>query len=231
MRKLMVNTRRLNLRNAPSTDSQVIAVLKNKERVEIQKFAANLYWVLVKRENGQTGWASYKYFLGLPPEEYYRANDPVWLKIAFGEFGVTELRDPGENARIAQYLKSCEESLAAINENSDETAWCSAFVNWVMEKAGYAGTDSAWALSWKNWGRNSQAVRGSIAVFKRFVRQNDGVKTFGHVGFYLGKDPQDNNRVLILGGNQKNKVKISSYPIRSNSYELISFKRPALISG
>ncbi|MFA0964567.1 TIGR02594 family protein [Roseivirga sp. BDSF3-8] len=161
----------------------------------------------------------------MPEPEDIRANDYRWLKIAFGELDTAELSDPGENYRITQYLKSCEESLAFINENSDETAWCSAFMNWCVEMAGYAGTNSAWALNWRHWGQEAEARRGAIAVFKRFVFKNDQRYTFGHVGFYLGRDPDKDERVLILGGNQGNRVKVSSYPVKSRSYELLGFRR------
>ena len=48
--------------------------------------------------------------------------------------------------------------------NDDETAWCSSFVNWVMEKSGNTGTDSALALSWKNYGTKSD---GPVRRFDR----------------------------------------------------------------
>ena len=228
MKRLLVNTQRLNLRSQPNTQSQIIGLLKGGEIVESVGFSNEYYWARIKRDNNQVGWASYKYFLGIPESRYIRSNDYKWLKIAFGEINTAELPDPKENRRITQYLNTCELSLDRMNENSDETAWCSAFANWVIEKSGYQGTNSAWALDWRNWGIKSNPRRGALAVFKRFVIKNGVRKTYGHVGFYLGKDTEQPGKIKILGGNQGSPgfVKISSYPVKSNKYELVVFRRP-----
>ena len=129
------------------------------------------------------------------------ADEPVWLKIAQREIGTTEISGPAHNSRVIEYLMSCE-TLDANAQRQDETFWCSAFVNWVVEKSGMRGTDSAWALTWENWGREIDEPRlGAIAVFSR----DDG----GHVGFLL-KDLGD--KVRILGGNQSNTVKAAEFP-------------------
>src|SRR4030095_2451187 len=79
------------------------------------------------------------------------------------------------------------------------SAWCSAFANWCVEKAGYEGTDSAWAKSWLTWGKKlATPRRGCIAVFTR----GDG----GHVGFYISKT---SSVIKVLGGNQSDEVNIS----------------------
>lgn len=227
MKNVTVSAWRLNFRDRPGRDSNVIGVLEKGEVLQVAGFSENCYWVKLVRSDGNTGWSAYKYLMGIPEPEHIRPGDYRWLKIAYGELDTAELSDPGENYRITQYLKTCEESLAAINENSDETAWCSAFMNWCVEHAGYAGTNSAWALNWQHWGQEADARRGVIAVFKRFVTINGQRHTFGHVGFYLGADPDRDGHVLILGGNQSNRVKVSSYPARSSRYELLGFRRAA----
>lgn len=228
MTQLLVNTHRLTLRQQPDRQAQAIGLLQGGETVVVLGFSDEYYWANIKRKNGETGWASYKYFLGVPEKKHIRRNDYKWLKIAFGELNTAELPDPKENRRVTQYLKTCELSIDYINENSDETPWCSAFANWCIEKSGYQGTNSAWALSWKNWGIPSSKRRGALAVFKRFVTRNGVKETHGHVGFYLGKDSKHPDKIKILGGNQGNPgfVKISSYPIKSDRYELIGFRKP-----
>lgn len=87
---------------------------------------------------------------------------------------------------------------------TDEIAWCSSFVNWVMEEAGYKGTGSASALSWKNWGKSTggEIVYGAIAVI-------DYGKGKGHVGFVTAVD--GDNVTVLLGGNQSDQVKESKF--------------------
>lgn len=70
-----------------------------------------------------------------------------WMDIARGETGQREVAGSRHNGRILEY-----HATTTLGARSDETAWCSSFVNWTMEKAGHRGTDSAAAISWKHWG-------------------------------------------------------------------------------
>ena len=122
---------------------------------------------------------------------------PKWIKIAEDEIGQKEIKGDKDNPRIVEYF-----SATTLKAKHDEVAWCSAFVNWVMQKAGYDGTKSAKAISWKNWGVNvKKPIYGTIAVF-------DFGETGGHVGFVVGKQGE---RILILGGNQSDQVKKSLF--------------------
>jgi uncharacterized protein (TIGR02594 family) len=86
------------------------------------------------------------------------------------------------------------------------TAWCSSYVNWVMEKSGHEGTKSSRSLDWLNWGKKvSEPIFGAIAVKTR--------KGGGHVGFVFAKNGE--NGVVILGGNQTDELKKSSYKNKS----------------
>lgn len=119
-----------------------------------------------------------------------------WLKIAIKEKGIEEVPGPGDNPRIVEYLKST--SLGAPDNRNDETPWCSAFVNWCVEQAGLKGTNSAWARSWLEWGREQDigdSWVGCICVLSR----GDG----GHVGFLVA---YNDDQVKLLGGNQGNAV-------------------------
>ena len=74
--------------------------------------------------------------------------------------------------------------------------------NWVHKQAGISGTGSALAMSYKNWGKDvGKPAYGSIAVFSY-----GGGK--GHVGFVVGKQ---GDNILVLGGNQSDSVKVSSF--------------------
>ncbi len=222
MQKIKVNTHRLNLRNEPNLSSSIIiGVLDRNEELEVLNFVDDFRWAKIKKSNGKIGYCSYKYCLGVPnPNDIYN-NDYNWLKVGFGELNTTELADPKENHRILTYLRSCE-FLDDGYKDSDETAWCSAFMNWSVEKAGYAGTNSAWALSWKNWGQPASKRRGRIAVFERYVTDGDVTHTRGHVGFYLG---MVDGQISLLGGNQSNSVSIGLYPVDDENYKFLGCRK------
>jgi len=126
---------------------------------------------------------------------------PPWLAIARLEMGVTEIPGAQDNPRIIEYHAS-----TTLHATDDETAWCSAFVNWCITQAGLVGTNSAAAKSWLKWpgGDPVQSPQlGDIVVLNR------GTSPWqGHVAFYNGALGR---LMMLLGGNQGNKVKISHY--------------------
>lgn len=128
-----------------------------------------------------------------------------WFEIAQREMaiGVKEISGPQDNPRIVEYHQS-----TTLRATDDETAWCSAFVNWCIEQAGIKGTKSASSRSWLAWGQEiTQPCRGCIVVCK------------GHVAFYY---QEERGRILLLGGNQSNQVKISPY----SKNKIISYRWP-----
>jgi uncharacterized protein (TIGR02594 family) len=127
-------------------------------------------------------------------------NKPTWLDIAEHEIGTKEINGPKSNERIIEY-----HACTSLKATTDETAWCSAFVNWCMRHAGLKGTNSAAARSWLQWGVELKApVPGCIVIFKR------GAPPSGHVAFYASD--VGNDYIKVLGGNQGDQVKYSNYP-------------------
>jgi len=125
--------------------------------------------------------------------------EPPWLSVARAEIGTKEIKGAQHNPRIVEYLKATGNWWS-----TDETPWCSGFVNWVMKQAGFAGSGSAKAVSWLDWGKRiDQPVNGAIGVISY-----GGGK--GHVGFVVGKQ---GNNILLLGGNQGDQVKISAFSL------------------
>jgi uncharacterized protein (TIGR02594 family) len=189
----------LHLRDAPGITGAVVGYLHRGNVVERIGISKDGYWLHV-RQGELEGWASHKFLEVIAPPNGTRADLP-WLQIALAEVGVKELHGSRDNPRILEYLRSTNlpRPLAA----EDETSWCSAFVNWCVERAGFEGTDSAWARSWLHWGRAiTHPKRGCIAVLKRGV-------DLGHVGFFLGEAGAE---IELLGGNQKDAVSIARFP-------------------
>ncbi len=145
-----------------------------------------------------------------------------WMDIAQQELGIHEDALPGHhNQRILEYHKT-----TTLKATTDETPWCSSFVNWVMIKAGYKGTNSAAAKSWLDWGRELSVPReGTIAVIKRRGASSDvatGSATGFHVAFYVSSTP---THIRLLGGNQSDQVKYSNFSL--NAYEVQGYRWPA----
>lgn len=126
------------------------------------------------------------------------------------ELGVAELPGGAHNPRILEYFKRTSYKAA-----TDEEAWCSAFVSWVLEECGLSSTKSAWARSYLTWGaRIINPVEGCIVVLSRGADRAQG-----HVGFYVG---EDESNIFVLGGNQGNAVKIAAYP----KTRFLDYRRP-----
>ena len=100
------------------------------------------------------------------------------------------------NDRISEYHESTIGGAA-----SEETAWCSAFVNWCMEQAGIDGTNSKGSQSWTKWKNGfiiDEPAVGAIAVFI-----DNGSTSKGHVAFVAG---MCGDVIVYLGGNQGDAV-------------------------
>lgn len=135
-----------------------------------------------------------------------------WLTVAKAEIGQQEIAGSQHNPRILEYHAE-----TTLNAKDDETAWCASFVGWCLRQAGLVGTRLAAARSYLTWGDAlADPVPGAIAVLWRGSR--DGWQ--GHVGFYVGEDPA--GQMLLLGGNQANKVSVAPY----SHDRLLNFRWP-----
>ena len=90
------------------------------------------------------------------------------------------------------------------NPTDRKRLWCATFMNFVLAKLGYAGTNSDAAKSFAYYGQRISAPRiGAIAVLTRGKRG-------GHVGVVSGVDPHGNP--IIISGNHNDRVGEGVYP-------------------
>ena len=128
-------------------------------------------------------------------------NTPI--DFAFTQYGVKEIPGAEHSPSILRYFR--EIGFEGIRD--DETAWCSAFVNWCAMKAGYERTGKLLARSWLDKGTKVDVpLFGDVIVFWRHVQNSK----WGHVAFYVN---HDDNFYYVMGGNQGDMAKISAYPV------------------
>jgi uncharacterized protein (TIGR02594 family) len=145
--------------------------------------------------------------VGLTPPD---AIGAPWLNVAQAEIGVRENSLPGQHTqRILDY-----HATTTLKATTDETPWCSSFVNWAMTQANVTGTNSAAAKSWMSWGRKIDVPRtGAVVVIKKKNATSDsstGSTTGFHVGFYISSST---NSLRIFGGNQSDQVRYSNFSL------------------
>lgn len=124
---------------------------------------------------------------------------PAALDMARTVLGQSEGKD---RAALMDYLKT-----GGVNLDPATTAWCAAFVNASLNKAGYSGTGSNLARSFMQWGNAVEGTpqAGDIAVYPRGNDPNAG-----HVGFVEGVDPKT-GMVTLLAGNSGDAVSERQY--------------------
>ncbi len=216
----VVIAQRLHLRSGPKATLESLLLLAGGDSVDVTDIDATGTWGQVQHNSGKSGWVSLKY-LG------YGSAAPEFFNIAARQVGVKENASPiVAHPKIVEYLSTVDD-LSNLEKTSDETAWCSCFVNWCVEQAGLNGTNSAWALRWHDWHAgvpNGSERPGDIAVFTRHSSTGSG----GHVSFFV-RYSDDKKNMLLLGGNQSQAVRYSWYPVNGvrgeTTYRLISVRR------
>jgi uncharacterized protein (TIGR02594 family) len=89
------------------------------------------------------------------------------------------------------------------NPTGRSSLWCARFMNFVLKKAGFAGTSSDMASSFASYGHRISGPRvGAIAVMSRGRRG-------GHVGVVSGFDAKGNP--IVISGNHGHRVAESTY--------------------
>ena len=124
------------------------------------------------------------------------------FEIALKEYGTKGIMGVGESPQVLNYFAEIGHSWV----KDDDTAWCAAFLNWCLKKAGATFTGSLLARSFLNFGTNTKTpTLGDIVVLWR-VSPTSG---FGHVGFFISETA---DTIFILAGNQDNQVNIKEFP-------------------
>lgn len=134
---------------------------------------------------GQTPIDVARYFIGDVPQTWIRA----WRDSDFA------------NPIVVLFFSATHDKPAG-----DTTAWCSAFLNWCLQRSEIPGTKSAGSQSFATWGRTvwtlgqelpGKAKTGDIALFKH---KSD--PAHGHVALFEKVSDQQAASIEVIGGNQ-----------------------------
>lgn len=130
-----------------------------------------------------------------------QAGEPAWMAEARALVGLKEIVGSKHEPRIVKFFADAGHAWV----KDDETAWCAAFANAMLKRAGIEGTGSLAARSFLQWGEKLDKPRvGCLVVLSR----GNPKGWQGHVGFYVG---EDRTHIHVLGGNQSNAVSIARY--------------------
>lgn len=125
-------------------------------------------------------------------------TDPIWLTAARKYLGLDEDAGKATDPTISRWLKTLKAWWT-----DDETPWCGTYVAAAFTDVGITPVKHWYrAKAWLEWGQKlADPILGCVVIFER----TGG----GHVGFVVGVDKT--GRLLVLGGNQGNKVSIAPF--------------------
>jgi uncharacterized protein (TIGR02594 family) len=126
--------------------------------------------------------------------------------------GIKEVSGTASNSQILSMLQLDNRWI-----QDDETAWCSAFVNYVCWLLRLPRSKSLTARSWLGVGRSILIGNAEVGFDVVILQRGDGVQPGpdviqapGHVGFYAG---YDQGSIQLLAGNQGNTVSVAGFAL------------------
>lgn len=142
----------------------------------------------------------YGRLIGPSAKAMTRANNPEINKY-FEGVTTDPLRDPKGRGRTWSLDPAAE-----TKQGFEVTAWCAAFVNWCLGQVDAPRIGYATADSWLRYGIPlAHPEYGCVTVVKP---SSSTGSTTGHVAFLF---EVKGDRVVLLGGNQSNRVKKSDF--------------------
>ena len=124
--------------------------------------------------------------------------EPLWVQAGRKHVGLAEIPGKDTAPTIARWLKR----LGAWWDD-DATPWCGTFVAACLDEVGLPKPQHWYrAKAYLDYGVSvAMPTLGAITVFDR--------KGGGHVGFCVGRN--DHGALMILGGNQGDRVSIAAF--------------------
>jgi uncharacterized protein (TIGR02594 family) len=133
-------------------------------------------------------------------------------------------KETGANPNIINAYKE----VAGVTYRNDTTAWCAAFVGYVLKTSGLSYLKTLSSLAYANYGTAvplndpTQWRKWDIIVWKNITKAQKG-----HVSFLTGVTKSGLTVIeptSAFGGNQGNRVKVSKYPF-DKTFKVLAVRR------
>lgn len=134
-------------------------------------------------------------------------------------YGLKEIPGEENNPVIMSFFKAMGKTWV----QGDETAWCSAFINYLAIVCGYEYSGELTAKSWLHIGYSiNRPVPGCLVIYWRDTPSS----WKGHVGLWIR---EENKNIYTLGSNQDNMINIIPYPdFRLLDYRMLRLRNEAV---
>lgn len=122
------------------------------------------------------------------------------------------------------YIGNCYE-ICGISRNTADggksgVPWCAAFVSFMLYQSGIESLKTLSSQAYLRYGTEIEWTDWSkVRINDIVVLTNRAKPSNGHVGFFRGYNSKK-DQIILLGGNQSNKVKLSVYPVNNPSKKL-----------
>lgn len=134
-----------------------------------------------------------------------------WIALARTFLGTTEIKGKQHNPVVLEFWKDINIDWAP----TDEIAWCAAFAGAILKRSNLPFLETGLARNYLDYVKHNkkgqvlkQPAYGCLAIM--WTGSKTG--TTGHIGFVVGEVKGDPSRLLLLGGNQGDKVSIAAFP-------------------
>lgn len=131
--------------------------------------------------------------------------EPMWLVRARDQIGQREIKGPVHNGEILSWWR--DSHLAWIRD--DETAYCAAFVNAMLERSDVVSPRRANARSYMEFGVDVLDLAPLLPLGCIVVYSRPPDPAHGHVGFAVGTTAE--GHIMTLGANQSDTVSIAPF--------------------
>ncbi|WP_137905897.1 hypothetical protein [Chryseobacterium sp. 2VB] len=143
------------------------------------------------------------------------AGRSPWMEIAVAEAKLYGGKDESSiDSRIKTYHKD-----GGGTDAGSGTAWCASFVCWCIEQKDLPSPHSAGSRMFlsSTKAEKCEVFFGAVAIFSDCDSTGTKIETSGHATFIFGKLP-GTEIYACLGGNQSDKLKMSSYNCSGNVF-------------
>lgn len=129
------------------------------------------------------------------------------------------------NPRVGDCFQAAGLSANTKDGGKQGTPWCACFVTFALQQSGLPLLRTASSQAYKRYGSEiAWTSWENVRLNDIIVLTNMSETDKGHVGFFRGYNPSTSS-ILMLGGNQSDTLKVSTFAVRGKTLAVTSVKR------